>query len=466
MTATRKGGRRKGDSGRRNGGLLKRCGCNRKRWGECVHPWWFNLATGGTSFRFNVNKRAGLKPRMPLSRTEAERWRDHFRTLAHNGDITRRGLPIKTPASHPGDGKTLRDVADNFVESWKNDPNRRAYRLPALTNHLNGICRTQVDATAFGARLFSELRTTDIEAFRDARRGVLRAREAERIERARRIAAGDKEALKLPVSPELPHARHGEVGINRTLERLRALFNWAIERGLYPAESPFLKHGRPAIRMAKEVSRTRRLQGDEEQRLLQYASTDLQDLIIAAIETGMRRRELLSMQWQHGMFDAEGQPKAVMLAAENSKTNRPRTVPVLSARLRSVLLHRCVGPNGKKLDSTAHVFGNEVGEAVDNVKSAWRAACRRAGITGLNFHDLRRECGSRWLEGGVGLLTVSALLGHTQVTTTNTYLASSPAIAEKELRRFEERRGNSFSNLSQSVQPDPSGLEKAAAAVH
>ena len=90
--------------------------------------------------------------------------------------------------------------------------------------------------------------------------------------------------------------------------------------------------------MAKEVSRTRRLQGDEEQRLLQYASTDLQDLIIAAIETGMRRRELLSMQWQHGMFDAEGQPKAVMLAAENSKTNRPRTVPVLSARLRSVLL--------------------------------------------------------------------------------------------------------------------------------
>ena len=32
MTATRKGGRRKGDSGRRNGGLLKRCGCNRKRW--------------------------------------------------------------------------------------------------------------------------------------------------------------------------------------------------------------------------------------------------------------------------------------------------------------------------------------------------------------------------------------------------------------------------------------------------
>ena len=89
-----------------------------------------------------------------------------------------------------------------------------------------------------------------------------------------------------------------------------------------------------------------------------------------------------------------------------------------------------------------------------------------AGITGLNFHDLRRECGSRWLEGGVGLLTVRTLLGHTQVTTTNTHLASSPAIAEKQLERFEERCGASFSNLSHSAPSDPSGLEKVATAVH
>jgi integrase len=211
---------------------------------------------------------------------------------------------------------------------------------------------------------------------------------------------------------------------------------------LYQGESPFLKHGRPAIKMAKEVPRTRRLQTDEEARLLQHASKDLQDLIIAAVDTGMRRRELLSLQWTHVMYDAKHQPKALMIAAENSKTGRPRTMPVMSARLRALLLRRRLGPNGKKLAVTAHVFGNEVGEEVDNVKTAWRAACRRAGIVGLNFHDLRRECGSRWLEGGVGLLTVSALLGHAQVTTTNTYLASSPAIAEEELRAFEERRNN------------------------
>jgi integrase len=115
---------------------------------------------------------------------------------------------------------------------------------------------------------------------------------------------------------------------------------------------------------------------------------------------------------------------------------------------------------------TAHVFGNDVGEPINNVKKAWRGACRRAKIAGLNFHDLRWECGSRWLEGGVGLLTVSALLGHTQVTTTNTYLASSPAVAEDELRAFEAGRGNAFPNLSQTASPDPSGVEKASEAVH
>ena len=71
-------------------------------------------------------------------------------------------------------------------------------------------------------------------------------------------------------------------------------------------------------------------------------------------------------------------------------------------------------------------------------------------IANLHFHDLRRECGSRRLEGGVGLLTVSSLLGHTNVTTTNIYLASWPVLAEAELRAYEARRA-AFPNPSQST---------------
>jgi integrase len=461
----RKGGRRKGDSGHHNDGIHKRCPCNRKRWGDCSHDWWFSITINHQTYRFNMTKRAGLPRGKSLSRSEADGLRDQFRTLARDGKITRRGWLVKA-ATSPADEKTLRSVADNLIEHWTNDPKRRPHRVPILKEHLNSICRTVVGDRPFGERIFAELTTADMEAFRDARRRLMREREAELAERRRRIDAGDKEARKLPVSPEIPHAQRGEVGINRSLERLRALFNFAIARDLYPRENPFVKHGQPVIALAPETARKRRLQGDEEARLLQHASPELRDLIVAALDTGMRRRELLSLQWAHVLYDAKHQPKDLVVTAENSKTGIEREVPVLSRRFGEILLRRRLGPNGKKLPLTVHVFGNEVGEEVDNVKTSWRAACRRAGIEGLNFHDLRRECGSRWLEAGVGLLTVSYYLGHKKVTTTDTYLASSPTIRREELRAFEERRGNAFPNLSQTAATDPSGFEKAKEAVH
>jgi len=55
---------------------------------------------------------------------------------------------------------------------------------------------------------------------------------------------------------------------------------------------------------------------------------------------------------------------------------------------------RRTGPDSKEHKATAYVFGNAVGEHVGSIKTAWKAACRRAGISGLHFHDLRREAAS------------------------------------------------------------------------
>jgi integrase len=49
----------------------------------------------------------------------------------------------------------------------------------------------------------------------------------------------------------------------------------------------------------------------------------------------------------------------------------------------------------------AFVFGNAVGQGIQSVDSAWKAARRRADIVGLNFYDLHREAGSHLLEGGM-----------------------------------------------------------------
>lgn len=69
--------------------------------------------------------------------------------------------------------------------------------------------------------------------------------------------------------------------------------------------------------------------------------------------------------------------------------------PMAGDRAVALLRARREGPDDKDLPESAYVFGNEVGEQIDSVKTSWRATCRRAKIEDLHFHDLRREAASR-----------------------------------------------------------------------
>ena len=81
--------------------------------------------------------------------------------------------------------------------------------------------------------------------------------------------------------------------------------------------------------------------------------------------------------------------------------------------------------------------GNAVGDPLTNIKTAWRNTCRRAGITDLHFHDLRREFASRLADSGAGLHDVQEFLGHANITTTSRYLRSTPVRLAKALERME-----------------------------
>ena len=190
---------------------------------------------------------------------------------------------------------------------------------------------------------------------------------ARTLERAARIAAGDVEARKLAVSPERRRARDGEVDINRNLEVLRAWFNFGIRKGYYHAENPFYRHGVEIIDFTDEFDRTRRLEPGEESRLLVAAQAlvknnrapHLYALIIAALESGCRKGELLSLQWRDVKKYTHGH-EYIDLRASNTKTNDCRQIPI-SPRLAVVLAMRCDAPDGEEHPPTAFVFGNSVG---------------------------------------------------------------------------------------------------------
>jgi integrase len=193
--------------------------------------------------------------------------------------------------------------------------------------------------------------------------------------------------------------------VNRELELLRAILNFAKREGLI-IRTPF-EMGAPLISKADETRRDRVMSRDEEERIL-AACVDkrehLRPLVIAAVDTGMRRGELLTLKWE----DVDLEAGIITIKAFNTKTARGREVQITS-RLRVEL---------EKLRSDfpapdALVFG-----IADNCKKSWNTACRVTGVKGLRFHDLRHTFCSRMIEAGMPIDEVAKLAGHTQINTT------------------------------------------------
>jgi len=85
--------------------------------------------------------------------------------------------------------------------------------------------------------------------------------------------------------------------INRSLQLLRAILNWAVARE-YLDRSPFRRGSETLIRLFREDNqRRRRISEDEEQRLLDAAPPILRAMIITALDTGMRRGEMLALRF-------------------------------------------------------------------------------------------------------------------------------------------------------------------------
>jgi integrase len=144
--------------------------------------------------------------------------------------------------------------------------------------------------------------------------------------------------------------------------------------------------------------RDRRLEDDEEERLLLSCSQSrnpyLLPLVIVAIETAMRRGELLRLERQHLKVNNR---TAYLPMTKNGDS---RTVP-LSTRAIATLN-----------DLPVHISGKVFPLSETALRGLWGRACRRAGISDLHLHDLRHEATTRLFELGLNIMEVSAITGH------------------------------------------------------
>ena len=222
--------------------------------------------------------------------------------------------------------------------------------------------------------------------------------------------------------------------VQRELSALGGALTWAIKDRLIamPAGNPVGAIRRPQTGRARD----RRLEPGEEQRLLESLEDHagkvqgskregayrvgtrnpwMKPLVQLAIETAMRQGELLALTWDNVDL------KARTAHLEDTKNGESRTVP-LSSRAVALLDALPRSADGRVFPITAQA-----------VKLAWKRACRRAGIEGLHFHDLRHEATSRLAEKLPNLIELAAVTGHKDLRMLKRYYHPRAADLAKKL---------------------------------
>ena len=145
--------------------------------------------------------------------------------------------------------------------------------------------------------------------------------------------------------------------------------------------------------------RQRRLNDGEFDRLKAASASTLNPhiwlIIVFAIETGMRRSEILGLEWHQVDFNRQ---TALLPITKNGST---REVP-LSHKALDVLRRQ------KARNDTPTPFPVNA----NSLRLAWDRLRARAGLSELRFHDLRHEAISRFFEMGLNMPEVAVISGH------------------------------------------------------
>jgi len=238
----------------------------------------------------------------------------------------------------------------------------------------------------FGGKYLYEITSLDVERFKSTR--------AKEVKKAK-----SKDGKEQFISPAT---------VNRALAVLKSMFNKAILWN--KAESNPCK----GVKLFKENNqRLRFLEKEEVGKLLDNCCEHLKPIVVVALNTGMRKSEILGLRWRD--IDI----KRGIIHLFDTKNGENRDVPMNEITQKTVI-------SVLKHPDSQYIFCNNEGQPYGDIKKSFLTAIKKSGIVNFHFHDLRHTFASQLVMSGVDLNTVRELLGHKSLEMTLRYSHLSP----------------------------------------
>jgi len=256
------------------------------------------------------------------------------------------------------------DLARDYLEIYSK-PNKKSYHsdcdlVKALGKYFNG-------------KYINEITTMSVEKFK--------------IERAKEVSPAT---------------------VNRALACLKGIYNKGIQWGKIDSNPV------SGVKLFRENNkRLRYLEKEEIAKLLANCDDHLKPIVIVALNTGMRKGEILGLKWR----DIEFKRNIIYLL--NTKNSEKREIPLNEQAKVAVIRVR-------KHPNSPYVFCNKNGKPYGDIKKSFLTALKRCSIINFHFHDLRHTFASHLVMSGVDLNTVRELMGHKSLDMTLRYSHLSP----------------------------------------
>ncbi len=233
--------------------------------------------------------------------------------------------------------------------------------------------------------------------------------------------------------------RNKTATVNRLLATLKHMFTKAEEWEM--VEEEYLKKVRKVKLLKENNRRLRYLAQDEAHCLVHNCDTHLQPVVQVALNTGMRKQEILKLKWDENIDLKHG-----FILLIDTKNNERREIPINST------VREALSKQVRRLDVPWVFYDPKTGRKWGDLKRSFYSALRRSGIKDFRFHDLRHTFASHLVMAGVDITTVKELLGHKTLSMTLRYahLAPSHKVAAVDLLN-EKLKGGSTSHLLHSL---------------